>query len=234
MLMAVLAVPVEADPIPIFEWLGDYQVSFIEQPGPGASSAVASFGTGKASALATTDIGLQMGKVPESRAEVLFKRDFLLSDSAEGWNVKVMTLLTGEFAIEAPFDIPVGSTFEATVGAGATVDGISTGMFYDSYVGSFWVHGKRIPSVNILRDASGALCDGKYTVTGLLSVSTAANLEWYHPEVQKPTATVIADFTDSFKVVVHATPVPEPASLTLGLIGLGYASWRLRRRKTLR
>lgn len=28
--------------------------------------------------------------------------------------------------------------------------------------------------------------------------------------------------------------VPDPASLTLGLIGLGYASWRLRRRKTLR
>lgn len=27
--------------------------------------------------------------------------------------------------------------------------------------------------------------------------------------------------------------VPEPASLALGLIGLGYASWRLRRRKTL-
>lgn len=225
-LISCLVLPISVYGTPVFEWLGPWQVSFIEQSGPGASSAKAGFGnvtsnTGKASAYAMTDIGLQQGEVPESRAEVLFKRDFALSDSTEGWNVEVMTLLTGDFEIWSPFDIPVGSTFEATVEAGSSVGGISTGMFSDSYSGSCWVHGQRIPSVNVQGDASGVLYDGEYTAVGLLKVSTAANLEWYHPEIQKPDATVVADFMDSFSVDVYATPIPEPTTFMLFLTIFG-------------
>lgn len=140
---------------------------------------------------------------------VTFERDFMLSGSPKGWDVRVSGALTGNLFVDSP-----DSDSQASVVAFAGVMG--EGIEIDFGLGST---GKIISSgeENFLRATSsnGTLNDGTYTIVG--GLQSMAKVGSSTPGGDG----AVSDFFNTLTVKLDAKRVPEPLTILASTTALG-------------